>query len=306
MNLKCSMTSLAISLALAGTAAANQPPHPPHPPAPVHRVLLISVDGLHQVDLANWIAANPDSALARLAAQGVTYDDAHTTTPSDSFPGLLSMVTGGTPKSTGVYYDDSYDRTLYAPGTNCTGSPGIEAVFDESIEYDDSQLFSGGINPAYLPLEKTTAGDCNPVYPHHFLKVNTIFEVIRQAGLLTAWSDKHAAYDLVNGPSGTGVMDLYTPEVNSLIVNGGTANGVNLAATLPLCDGTNSLPVKKVSDYTTCMPAIEAYDDTKVQAVLNWIDGLSAEGGTALGVPAIFGMNFQEVSVGQKLPVGGY
>jgi hypothetical protein len=269
-------------------------------------VLLISVDGLHETDLVNWTTAHADSALARLTSQGVSYSDAHTTTPSDSFPGLLSMVTGGTPKSTGVYYDDSYDRTLYAPGTDCAGDPGIEAVFDESIEYDDSQLFSGGINPANLPLEKTSTGECNPVYPHHFLKVNTIFEVIQQSGLRTAWSDKHAAYDLVNGPSGAGVMDLYTPEINSLIANGGTVNGVDLAATLAQCDGTNSLPVAKVSDYTTCIPAVEAYDDVKVQAVINEIDGLSSDGSTPNGVPAIFGMNFQAVSVGQKLPVGGY
>jgi hypothetical protein len=306
MILRQSALSLAISIAAFGTASASQSQHPPHPPAPVHRVLLISVDGLHETDLVNWTTAHADSALARLTSQGVSYSDAHTTTPSDSFPGLLSMVTGGTPKSTGVYYDDSYDRTLYAPGTDCAGDPGIEAVFDESIEYDDSQLFSGGINPANLPLEKTSTGECNPVYPHHFLKVNTIFEVIQQSGLRTAWSDKHAAYDLVNGPSGAGVMDLYTPEINSLIANGGTVNGVDLAATLAQCDGTNSLPVAKVSDYTTCIPAVEAYDDVKVQAVINEIDGLSSDGSTPNGVPAIFGMNFQAVSVGQKLPVGGY
>jgi hypothetical protein len=29
-------------------------------------------------------------------------------------------VTGGTPKTTGLYYDDSYDRTLFPPGSNCT------------------------------------------------------------------------------------------------------------------------------------------------------------------------------------------
>jgi hypothetical protein len=26
----------------------------------------------------------------------------------------------------GVYYDDSYDRTLFAPGSNCQGNPGTE------------------------------------------------------------------------------------------------------------------------------------------------------------------------------------
>ena len=275
-------------------------------------VLLISVDGMHQVDLQNWIAGNPTSTLAQLSATGLVYSAASTTTPSDSFPGLLSMVTGGTPKSTGVYYDDSYDRTLYAPGSNCTGSnsgPGIEVLYDESIEYDDSKLFSGGIDPANLPMAKDASGNCKPLYPHQFLKVNTIFEVIKAAGGYTAWSDKHAAYDLVNGPSGSGVDDLYTPEINSLIANGGNgafSNGVDLAGTLAKCDGTNSLPVKKVSDYTTCAPASEAYDDVKVQALINEIDGLKSDGSATTQVPEILGMNFQEVSVTQKLPVGGY
>ena len=83
------------------------------------RVLLISIDGLHQADLARFVGQSPTSTLARLSHQGVQYLNAHATTPSDSFPGLLALVTGGTPRSTGVYYDDSYDRTLYPPGSNC-------------------------------------------------------------------------------------------------------------------------------------------------------------------------------------------
>ena len=296
----------ALCVATTTTALAAQPSQPGPLGAAVHHVLLISVDGMHAVDLQKWIASNPGSSLGRLSSHAITFTDARTPTPSDSFPGLLAMVTGGTPKATGVYYDDSYDRTLYAPGSNCTGNPGIEAVYDESIDFDDSKLFSGGINPAYLPMQKAASGKCRPVYPHSFLKANTIFEVIRHAGGRTAWSDKHAAYDLVNGPSGTGVQDLYTPEVNSLIANGGIANGVNLGATLAKCDGTNSLPLKKVKDYTNCMPAIEAYDDVKVQAIVNQIDGLKSDGSAVVGVPTIFGMNFQEVSVGEKLPVGGY
>jgi predicted AlkP superfamily pyrophosphatase or phosphodiesterase len=78
-------------------------------------VLLISIDGMHQVDLQKWIDGNPTSALAALAKAGIVYSNARATTPSDSFPGLLALVTGGTPKSTGVYYDDSYDRTMYPP-----------------------------------------------------------------------------------------------------------------------------------------------------------------------------------------------
>ncbi len=280
----------------------------------VRRVLLLSVDGLHEVDLAKWVEGNPSSALARLRRSAVTYSDARTTTPSDSFPGLLALVTGGTPRSTGVYYDDSYDRTLYPPGSNCRGSAGSEIVYDESLDFDLGQLFSGGIDPSNLPLAKDASG-CHPVAPHSFLKVNTIFEVVKAAGRRTAWSDKHPAYDLVNGPSGAGVDDLYTPEINSNIASGGVANGVDLAGTLAKCDGTNSLPVAKVQVYTDCIPSQEAYDDVKVQAVLNWIDGKRSDGSPwprgedgkeEDRVPAIFGMNFQAVSVGEKLPVGGY
>ncbi|HEY3666168.1 MAG TPA: alkaline phosphatase family protein, partial [Polyangiaceae bacterium] len=277
------------------------------PLAATKRVLLISVDGMHQVDLAKWIVGHPSSTLAKLAGSGVQYTAAHTPTPSDSFPGLLALITGGTPKSTGVYYDDSYDRTLYAPGSQCAGSPGTEIVFDESLEYDDSKIFSGGINAANLPYAKDANGNCKLVFPHDFLKVNTVFEVIRAAGGYTAWSDKHAAYDLVNGPSGNGVEDLFTPEINSDISNGGIVNGIDLAGSKAACDGTtNSLPLGKVSDFTTCEPAVMAYDDSKVQAIINQIDGKRSDGSPAGSVPAIFGMNFQEVSVGQKLPVGGY
>jgi hypothetical protein len=260
---------------------------------------------MHQVDLANWIAGHPSSTLASLASTGVQYTDAHTTTPSDSFPGMVAQVTGATPKTAGVYYDDSYDRTLYAPGSNCAGHRGTEVVQDESIEVDDSQLFSP-INPTNLPHAKLPDGTCVPVYPHDFIRANTIFEIIRLAGGHTAWSDKHPAYEILNGPSGRGIEDLYTPEINSLIANGGTANGVNLAATLAMCDGTtNSVPVANITDYTTCQPAVTAYDDTKVQAIVNEIDGMNSEGSKAAPMPTIFGMNFQQVSVGEKLPVGG-
>ncbi|TMB11047.1 MAG: alkaline phosphatase family protein [Deltaproteobacteria bacterium] len=187
----------------------------------VDRVLLISVDGLHQIDLARFVALSPSSTLARLAHRGVQYSSARTTTPSDSFPGLLALVTGGTPRSTGVYYDDSYDRRLYPPGSNCQGNPGTECTYFEIAEADFTKLFSP-LNPDNLPHAKDAQGHCLPVYPHDFIKVNTVFEVIRGAGGHTAWSDKHPAYDLVNGPSGTGVEDLYTPEINSPIANGGT------------------------------------------------------------------------------------
>lgn len=53
------------------------------------------------------------------------------------------------------------------------------------------------------------------------------------------------------------------------------------------------------------------YDSYKVQAILNEIDGYDHSRTHHLGVPAIFGMNFQTVSTAEKLPTsdgltGGY
>src|SRR5262249_43820218 len=131
------------------------------------------------------------------------------------------------------------------------------------------------IDPTQLPLA-ITSGQCTAVYPHQFIKVNTIFEVIRSHSGHTAWADKHPAYEILNGPSGTGVDDLFTPEVNSN-------------------DATTG------QDTTKGFCSIQRNDVLKVQAVLNEIDGFDSTGQNKAIVPTIFGMNFQAVSVGQKL-----
>ena len=38
---------------------------------------------------------------------------------------------------------------------------------------------------------------------------------LKNAGLATAWSDKHPVYESFNGPSGNGINDLFTPEIDS-------------------------------------------------------------------------------------------
>jgi predicted AlkP superfamily pyrophosphatase or phosphodiesterase len=73
----------------------------------IQHVLLISVDGLHALDVANYVANNPKSALAELSKHGVTYSNARTPANSDSFPGLLALVTGGSPVTHGLFYDVS-------------------------------------------------------------------------------------------------------------------------------------------------------------------------------------------------------
>ena len=82
-------------------------------------VLLISIDGMHALDFANCSGASggPISCpnLAALARTGLTYTQASTSKPSDSFPGLTAIATGGSSKSTGAFYDVSYDRALSPP-----------------------------------------------------------------------------------------------------------------------------------------------------------------------------------------------
>src|ERR1700733_4627144 len=71
----------------------------------VRHVLLISIDGMHAVDYENCLSAGTCPHLAELGATGVTYTRTTTSRPSDSFPGLMALVTGGTPKTGGGSHD---------------------------------------------------------------------------------------------------------------------------------------------------------------------------------------------------------
>src|SRR5262249_33846146 len=159
----------------------------------VAHVLLLSVDGLHQSDLTWFVRQHPKSALASLVRRGVEFTDARTPFPSDSFPGMVAQVTGGNPATTGVYYDDSWNNELLPAGTtSCAGAqPGVEVTYFEQLDMDPTALDAGEglsglpgsilqmtgdakavIDPQQLPVDPAT---CKPVYPHSYLKVNTIF-----------------------------------------------------------------------------------------------------------------------------------
>ena len=259
----------------------------------IKRVLLISIDGMHEQDLAKCLSANTCPNIAKLANHGVNYTNAFTPGLSDSVPGLAALVTGGSPRSTGLFYDDIYDRNLYA-GTdpNCTGTQGVEVFLQELVGIDAFipgpgliHLDGGGaFNPQQIPHRKVGV-DCVPVYPHDFIKTNTIFEVVKKYihKSYTAWSDKHAwGTDWVNGPSGTGVDDLARTEINS---------------TVP----------PAINDYTGSKDGLqpaylhtEEFDNFHVQNILNEIDGLDSTGTKIAPVPTVFGTNFQTLSVAQK------
>ena len=278
----------------------------------IKHVLLISVDGLHALDLANYVASHKDSTLAALSQHGVTYTNNSTSTPSDSFPGLASLVTGGSPITTGLWYDDTYNRALSPPamtdglgdpGGACPGQVGTIVAWDESVDMDLTRLDGGGgLNPQFLVRDPKNG--CHTLLPHQYLRVNTIFEVVREHGGLTAWTDKHPSYEWTNGPSGKGVDDFYGPEINSIPV------------ALPQFQGCSPAPFADTTPddgWTNSFADIQCYDSLHVQAVLNQIDGYNHDRSKHAGVPALFGTNFQAVSVGEKLAVdpvtgakGGY
>jgi hypothetical protein len=287
-------------------------------------VLLISIDGMHALDYENCVKALTCPHLADLGKTGVNYTRTTTARPSDSFPGLMALVTGGTPRTFGAFYDVAYDRVLAGP-TNDTGNGlpgtgrggcsvgqaiGYQTEYEEGVEIDQSlvngggpyKMFDGGvlsIDPKKLPRDPFNG--CNPVYPWNFIRTNTIYGVIHAAGLYTAWSDKHPVYATVSGPTGTStpsnVDDYYAPEVNSNIV---PIPGFHTV----VGDDCSNIPHAAGDDWTKGFDAIRCYDQLKVNAVVNEINGKNHLGTGTAPVPAILGMNFQAVSVGQKLIKG--
>lgn len=181
--------------------AQEQYPKPlAHTPTdhPAARALLLSIDGFHAIDLANFVSAHPHSALAELSARGDTYTNAHTPM-ADAAAGLLALTTGGTPISTGIVSSDGYDHSLSPPGSKCK-TTGTVLMLDASFHAD------GSFDPMHAPLDPHHG--CAPVWPHNLLNVNTIFEVVSEKIGPTAWAGESVATtDLLRGPSGKGLTD---------------------------------------------------------------------------------------------------
>ena len=316
-----------LSLAVVCSAVSANADGYNSPQGRIKRVLLISVDGMHAVDFAN--CANGMStvnngrpycpSLASLGNTGINYVAASTSKPSDSFPGLTAIITGGSPALTGVYYDVAYSRNYSAPAKTtgngvaagpCTpfGKPtGTTTEYEEGIDIDQSKLNGGApgasltdgglasIDPMRLPRDPKNG--CNPVFPWEFVRANSIFSVIHQAGGYAAWSDKHPAYSSVASGIGPSALDdFYAPEINSNVIalpGVKTPTGVSCSTILD--------PGSDLTAWTNSFQNIQCYDTLKVNAILNEIDGKNHLGTKRTQVPTIFGMNFQAVSVGQKL-----
>jgi len=95
-------------------------------------VAIFSIDGFHSSDVGKYVSLRPKSTIAQLLEKGYEYTNAFTSAPSDSFPGSLNPFTGASPKTTGIWYDDVWDRSYYPPfstnGTHCQGPPGAEGL----------------------------------------------------------------------------------------------------------------------------------------------------------------------------------
>jgi Type I phosphodiesterase / nucleotide pyrophosphatase len=290
----------------------------------IKHVLLLSIDGMHAVDFyncANGIAGvNGGSPfcpnMAALSQSAINYVGTSSSKPSDSFPGLAALVTGGSPKSTGLYYDVAYDRSLDGPtittGTGLAAAKctpytlpnGTTTDNDQGIDIDDTKL-NGGAPGAGLTeggaasidprkLSRDPAAGCAPVYPWNFVRTNTIFSVVHEAGGYTAWIDKHPSYSMAAGPGGRGLNDYYSPEVSSNVVplpGVKTSEGASCAT----IRDTGSL-----SGWNNSFLNIQCYDALRVNALLNQIAGKTHNGREA-ETPAVFGMNFQAVYAGQIL-----
>jgi hypothetical protein len=297
-------------------------------------VLLLSIDGMHAVDLYNCTrgiaGANGGDPycpnLATLSETGINYVATTSSKPSDSFPGLAALVTGGSPKSTGLYYDVAYDRSLDGPAlatgtglaaSSCTpfGVPtGTTTDNDQGIEFDDTKL-NGGAPGAGLTeggiasidprkLSRDPAAGCAPVYPWNFVRTNTIFNVVREAGGYTAWIDKHASYSFTAGPGGKGLNDYFSPEVDSNVV---ALPGVTTS------EGASCATIRDTaseSGWNSSFKNIQCYDALRLNGLLNQIAGKTHKGAPA-EIPSVFGMNFQAVYTGESVNelgvgVGGY
>jgi hypothetical protein len=304
--------------------------------SPIQHALLLSVDGLHQADIADPNLQPFLTNILKLQSNGVSYRYAYTPNPSDSFDGTIAYLAGASPATTGICYEDSYSRTLLpslAQGGGTT--PGTEVPFAAVPDINPTLLSGGGnfdassLDPTKLPRDPNTE---QPILPSQFLQtnttINTIFDVAHQAGLYTAFSDKHPAYQVATGNDPNAIDDFYGPEVSALGALFDPAAGQTVNADTLLQKDLALGFVPDVSGYILVDPSTdpagssdpnletitnnplltERYDDLKVQAIVNEIHGQASHPSpdiTNPQVPAIFGMNLQAVSVAQKYFAGG-
>ena len=240
----------------------------------------------------------------------MTYTNNQTSSPSDSFPGLAALVTGGSPTTTGFWYDVTWNRALSPPAQDgrpweslAEAAPVKSAsimAMDESIDTDLTQLDGGGgINPAYLrrdPKQRLQDGaPARVLARQHHLRGGQSAPVCARPGRTSIRPTSGRT-----GPSGHGVDDFYGPEINSIPVALPFAGCTPVPYPDPTPDDGWTTALRQHHAATT---------QIHVQAVLNQIDGYTHDRGK-LGrrARASSAPTSKSVSVGEKLntdPVTG-
>lgn len=225
---------------------------------------------------------------------GVMYVNVYMLGLLDLFLGFVVLVMGGLLKMVGLFYDVLYDCNLYVlSDIMCLGKQGWNVVFDEMIGIDvqNGGVFvyfdGGGVFNLQVILYVKVNGQCVLVYLYNYVKINMVFEVVK-VGVLNVcivWVDKYVwGYDWLNGWLGIGVDDLMCIEIN-------------------LIDLVINIVYIDVYLYIVC------FDNLYVQVLINQIGGCDLIGMKIVLVLMLFGMNFQMLSVVQKVLVvkgGGY
>ena len=310
MPIKPIRRAAAVAGGVAALIAATAPPDPPWPPAirPARLARHGPRTGQATCCCSRSTACtsptspgtsqhHPHSALAGSSTRRRVHRGADPV-PVGLVPGHGRPGHRRQPATTGVYYDDTFNHALL-PGRARPTAPGRARRRGRPTSSSSTRTRShstparacaglpGSIlrmtgNPHDVDRPDAAAGrpdDLQAGVPAPYLKVNTIFEVARAAGLRTAWSDKHPAYEILNGPSGTGVQDLFTP-------------GDQQRRARP--------PARQRLDHgQRAHRAVRRY---KVQAVSTRSTASTTAAHAKVGAPAIFGMNFQTVSTAEKLP----
>ncbi len=174
---------------------------------------------------------SPEVRLARLASGGVEYTHARTTDPSDSFPGLVGQLTAGYQGTTGLYYDDGYSSALLPATTHCAGAkPGAEVDFTEDLDRNKDSVDAGqglaGLPGSLLGWTRRRPRPHRPVeaagrpqdlqarVPHSYLKVNTVFNVVRRPDCGPPGPTAPSRTRSSTAPPAT-VSKTFRPEINS-------------------------------------------------------------------------------------------
>jgi hypothetical protein len=203
-----------------------------------------------------------------------------------------------------------YTSSNNNPAGPCVNPPsGTTTEYDEGIDIDQSRLHGGA---------KSGDGGISAINPNFLVRDQNVIRSIR--GTLSA-TIRYTVLsmprtDTLPGPTSirrirpwavlqvhTNVDDYYLPKINSNTANFAAEAPPQLTISECLSGGVPTLPDQSVigDDYNGSFQNIQCYDGLKVSAILNEIDGKNHDGTAPAPVPTIFGMNFQAVSIGQKL-----